>query len=495
MSTASTLNPDPPSATPASALVADRLSDFSDKLSPMLVKELRQGLRAKTFISVFLTMQILLGVVMLIAMASSANDPKEAGRAISSIVFFFFSLAMLIIQPIRGIGTLHREIHHNTIELMVLTRLNAWKIVLGKWVSLVAQSALLLAAIAPYLVLRYWLGGMNLFGELSLLFIIFVVSAVLTAIIVGISCVPSVILRGLLPLLAAALMITPVFSIPFDRSDFSGLVEWASGDEDGGYAAVFAFMISACYFGWTALGIGVSMIAPIVENHSTLRRLVGLGLLGITLLTATFIKAPTGVWAIIATLIALPAILLAYTEAFYSLGPITDRFLNRGPLGYLAATFLHPGWPSGVFFSLPMIGLVAAIVHVGSADPVGPEAWIYLLGIAGSIVLPALIIAPFRVQQRFTMYSLVLIAIYVTTIVVSIFANSVGAPQNDFLWWLVWLPPVTFTMMDLSASFRPEFVLPHSLAWTGGFTALLCLFAAIRLRDLAKPMNIESDPP
>lgn len=31
----------------------EKLNDFSDRLPPMLVKELRQGLRAKTFVGVF----------------------------------------------------------------------------------------------------------------------------------------------------------------------------------------------------------------------------------------------------------------------------------------------------------------------------------------------------------------------------------------------------------------------------------------------------------
>ena len=33
------------------------LSDFPDRISPMLVKELRQGMRAKTFIVLFLALQ------------------------------------------------------------------------------------------------------------------------------------------------------------------------------------------------------------------------------------------------------------------------------------------------------------------------------------------------------------------------------------------------------------------------------------------------------
>lgn len=494
MTTATPANP-PPESTTAPAMVADKLADFSDRLSPMLVKELRQGLRAKTFVSVFLTLQILLGSVMLIAMAGSGQDPQKAGSAISSIVFCFFGLAMLVIQPIRGIGALHREVHHNTIELMVLTRLNAWKIVLGKWVSLVAQSALLLAAIAPYLVLRYWLGGMDLLGELSLLCLVFVVSAVFTAIIVGISCLPSMIIRGLLPLIGAALLITPVFSIPFDDYAFPEFISWAAGNSPGGFAAVAAFVAGAAYLGWTALGIGVSMIAPIVENHSTLKRLVGLGMLLLTLLATTVIDAPSGVWAVMACLVAIPAIILAFAEPFFAIGPLTARFLDRGPAGYLAAAFLHPGWAPGVLFSMLMIGLVAAIVHFGSAGATSPAEWIVLLAISGSLILPAIIIAPWKLRQRFATYLLIMVAMGLITVVFSILASAVGSPKCDFLWWLAWLPPINLTMLEFSTVFAEEDILRVSLWWNAGYAIALTLIALVRLRDLTKVEIPETESP
>jgi hypothetical protein len=47
--------------------------DFSDRLSPMLVKELRQGLRTKAFIGVFLALQIILGVILLGAVSVSSS--------------------------------------------------------------------------------------------------------------------------------------------------------------------------------------------------------------------------------------------------------------------------------------------------------------------------------------------------------------------------------------------------------------------------------------
>ena len=143
------------------------LTDFSDRISPMLVKELRQGLRAKTFIVVFLSLQVFLAVMLFSAGAASTSD--HVGTVISGIIFTFFAIAVLVVQPLRGTGALSSEVKGNTIDMMVLTRLSAWRIVFGKWVAIVSQSALLLSTIIPYLILRYFFGGMNLLGEMVFL--------------------------------------------------------------------------------------------------------------------------------------------------------------------------------------------------------------------------------------------------------------------------------------------------------------------------------------
>ena len=126
------------------------LDDFSDRLPPMLVKELRQGLRARIFVAVFLGLQLFLGLVMLLATTASGLD--GAGQVISQIIFLFFSLAVLVVQPLRGMNALYGEIKSSTIDMMVLTRLSARRIVIGKWAAVVGQTLLLFISIVPYLI-------------------------------------------------------------------------------------------------------------------------------------------------------------------------------------------------------------------------------------------------------------------------------------------------------------------------------------------------------
>ena len=133
-------------------LPIERVNDFPDRLSPMLVKELRQGLRTNTFVILFLVLQGLLATILLITTPVAASEGSASGtigEVVSKIVFCIYALGILVVQPLRGISAVATEIKQNTIDLMVLTRLSAWRIVYGKWLSIVSQSFLIGLAILP----------------------------------------------------------------------------------------------------------------------------------------------------------------------------------------------------------------------------------------------------------------------------------------------------------------------------------------------------------
>lgn len=424
------------------------LDEFSDRLSPMLVKELRQGLRARTFVILFLAIQALLGVVLLSAVGSAA--PERAGQTVSSVIFFFFSMAVLIIQPLRGIGALHNEIKGNTIDLMVLTRLGAWRIVLGKWVAIVSQSALLLAAIAPYLILRYFFGRMNLFAELLLLALVFLGSAAFTAITVGLSAVGSIFIRGLVPLVAAVYLAGGVSAVCFGGG-FNEMVEFCSLQEPKSGWALLATLTAFAYFGWSALALGASMIAPMAENHSSIRRVFAL--LAVLAVGAIGCVADFGQATVAGLLAAVvtPAIVIALTEPPYLLPPICRPFVRRGAAGRLAGRFLYPGWPSGVLFTGLLVAIAAAAVGVqisSTYSTIPPEMLIALSGGLGTLLLPALIQRflrePFR--HAFGIYLLILVILCVIAILATLIAAQ--TLDDSFLWFLSWIPPVQLPLME-----------------------------------------------
>ena len=439
-----------PTAAPPAA--SHGLDEFSDRLSPMLVKELRQGLRARTFVILFLAIQALLGVVLLSAVGSAT--PERAGQTVSSVIFFFFSMAVLIVQPLRGVGALHQEIKGNTIDLMVLTRLGAWRIVLGKWVAIVSQSALLLAAIAPYLILRYFFGRMNLFAELLLLALVFLGSAAFTAITVGLSAVSSIFIRGLVPLVGAVYLAGGVSAVCFGGG-FDEVVEFCSLQEPKSGWALLATLTAFAYFGWSALALGASMIAPVAENHSSTRRLITL--LAVVAVGAIGHVADFRREIVVAlfAMVAVPTIAIALTETLYLLPPICRPFVRRGPPGRLAGRFLYPGWPSGVLFTGLLIAVACLLTlpqrpvgHSHHGFPLPPEMLIVLSGGLATLLLPALVqrVLPERFRQGFGVYLLILVILCVIGILAALVAAQTF--DDSYLWALSWIPPVQLSLLD-----------------------------------------------
>src|SRR5438309_1669501 len=113
-------------------------NDFADWLSPMLVKELRQGVRNRLFVTTF----ILLQGAMLLTMAMTLLDAGDGSRSDSTMFFWgILGVGILVILPLGGLNAIGGELKANTLELIFLTRLTALRIVAGKWLAILAQAA------------------------------------------------------------------------------------------------------------------------------------------------------------------------------------------------------------------------------------------------------------------------------------------------------------------------------------------------------------------
>ena len=429
-------------------MTISHLTDFSDRISPMLVKELRQGLRAKTFIAVFLTLQVFLGIMLLSASAASTSD--RAGGVVSAMIFGFFSLAVLVVQPLRGVAALSSEIKGNTIDMMVLTRLSAWRIVFGKWVAIVSQSALILSTIIPYLILRYFFGGMNLVGEIVLLALLFLSSMALTAITVGLSGSSSVIIRGILPLFGTPLLLFALGALVFGN-EAGQLIDACSLDTRDSWLGVVIYVVSIAYLGGSALSLGASLIAPAAENHSTLRRLIALAAVLIMIPVIRYSSIDKDGLMLIIFIIATPAILMALTESTHLVPTVCLPFIKRGTLGKAAGVFLYPGLACGTIFTvlLILVSLIACRVNPNSAT-YGDEFWVITLSCLGTLLFPAVLqVFFFRGEgQRVANYLLLMIG---SGVLAGILGGLTEAMSNrDFLWLFIWNPLVFTVMSDFS---------------------------------------------
>jgi len=421
------------------------LSDFSDHIPPMLVKELRQGLRAKAFVIQFLLFQSLMLIFLL--SASSGADAEGAGTFISGVIFFIFGITAIFLQPMRGTTALSAEITGNTMEMIVLTRLNSTRIVLGKWFSIVSQTALVLVTIIPYMILRYFFGGMNIVGEMVMLLMIFFTSAVLSALMVGLSARANRFMR-LVPIAIIVLLATSIPRIIFGGGGISSFASFFSMQDPAAYGVLAAYVLLGGYFAWCALNQGIAAIAPTAENHSTIPRLVALVMFALAVIFsftswATPLSSP-----IFLCLIGGPAILVALTEPSLLLPPICAPFLKRGVPGRIASVFLYPGWPAGVFFTalLIFIGVVTVVLSITAPQP--EDQSVVFLSLLGSLLLPALLATFFtKIEtKRFSVFILFLLATGLITILAATFLNIWH--EEKILWALIWNPSIFLPLIE-----------------------------------------------
>lgn len=375
--------------------------DFPGWLPPMLVKELRQGLRTKGFVGTLVGFQLVMLVLTLAALGtqSAATVTARAAGASFSTGFFWavLSVQMLIITPSRALGGLQSEAEAKTLDLLVLTRLTAWRIVLGKWISLLAQAVLLLIAMLPYLIIRYFTDNADLISELARCLMMLGLCAVLTAAGLWGSGVGKLV-RVVMAIAMGVFMVnllgvfgSGVARVGVSRSPFGNLIEMPFDIFNGLFLTAF-FLVSA-----------VRNIAPLAENHSLFTRALPL----LMLLPVPFAEA-------------LKAHGLAVRQLFLSAGFLgfvllfelgvgrnpmpaqwRDWYRRGGLMAWMGRAAL-PGWPSAFLF-----GTIATAAWIACAFTVLPlnsvsqlesakAAWLAVLAFSG-IVFPAVLQSLVRV--------------------------------------------------------------------------------------------------
>ncbi|PTY01355.1 hypothetical protein DB346_13565 [Verrucomicrobia bacterium LW23] len=327
--------------------------ESSDWLSPMLVKELRQGMRGKLFASAFQLVQAAMLFTVFISMtAGSQADP-----------FFWVILAvpLVLIIPLNGFGSVYAELRTGTIELVFLTRLSALRIVAGKWVALMAQASIFACSVLPYAVLRYFLSsGTDIIAELLFLMYLVLGCGLFTAIGVALSPIES---RWLRPIL----LIGAIIGLCMMLISFTSMLAYSAWGTGGGGSSYDNLGTSLLYIAiyypaslLLALELSATQIAPIAENHATRKRLLGWTVLGVGTLAALFTTHVPPAASLMPAFILLGIIFLdALCEEQTCVPSVYVPFVRYGILGRLASWFLAPGWVSGLVYTT--VTYVAAI--------------------------------------------------------------------------------------------------------------------------------------
>lgn len=356
----------------------------------MLVKELRQGLRTRGFVGAFVLFQIVMAIMMLgtIGSASLANAAERA-RTISTINGAFWgviAIQLLLVTPARALGSLQAEMESRTLDLLLLTRLNAWRIVVGKWTSLLAQAALLLVAMLPYGIVRYFGGSADLVEDALFCLGLLGGCAVITAAGLWAS--------GLPKLVRFALPVALFFVFQAATSGFRGSFGLGS-NLFASYRVAFWFLdgaLVAVFFLVTA----VRRIAPAAETHVVLAR--GLPLLAlipvplcaawgsIYVARAQFVFA--GVFLAVVCMIEL-------SNVGHAMIAHWRPWAARGMLGRFVGRLVMAGWQSALLYAMlvaAIMTLLALVANIAPPGETGTLIWTMVLALT-ALVFPVIVLS------------------------------------------------------------------------------------------------------
>jgi ABC-type transport system involved in multi-copper enzyme maturation permease subunit len=357
-------------------------SDFPDWLSPMLIKELRQGIRSRLFVSTFILLQGLL--ILSVALGLEASRANEDTTANTNFFWFAVAIPVLLMLPWSGLGSVSSEMKANTLELILLTRLSAWQIILGKWLSIFAQTALVVCGVLPYLVLRYFIGGVDLTGELLGLGIVLAGSAVMSAVTTGISPYDARLARGFLGFgffVLGGYIFPMVLFGAFGDAPLDGALTWSVC---AGIALEGVLLI------WLMLEVGASRIAPFAQNRAAPKRAIAL-----TALAAAFggslLSRDTQALTIGSFALAVCVCAAALCEQPRWIPELYRPLARRSWPARASGVLFYPGWFTGVPFTALVFGAFAALMwHQGMLTT--DLARTLLSATCGAVLLPAALI-------------------------------------------------------------------------------------------------------
>ena len=166
---------------------AAKLDDWSDRLSPMVVKEVRQMVRGREF-SYSFGLSLVAGlIVAFVGLATTGPTTVSAGRPIFTALMVCLLMLGLVVVPLGAFNALRTERSDHTLDLVTQTSLTPRRIVLGKLLTQGVKLVTLFAGLSPFVAMSFLLGGVDLLTILVGLALLFLWSMWVSAVCLFVS--------------------------------------------------------------------------------------------------------------------------------------------------------------------------------------------------------------------------------------------------------------------------------------------------------------------
>jgi hypothetical protein len=140
------------------------LERLSERLNPILVKEARQALKSKQFMTTFTLLLACGWLWSILGLAILGPNVNQLSSGPHMFVGFFaiLSFPLLVIVPYGAFRSLAAEREDRTFELLSIATLSARQIVSGKLAAAILQMTIYLSALLPCLAFTYLLQGIDI---------------------------------------------------------------------------------------------------------------------------------------------------------------------------------------------------------------------------------------------------------------------------------------------------------------------------------------------
>lgn len=291
----------------------DSANDLPDRFGAMLVKELRQNMRRGSFVYPFLGIQVLAVVALLFEFQSDGAYSFEKYTGMLNVVMlgqsgpFWIGVTVVcaVIMPLGGLILMGQELEEGNHELLLLTKLNRWKVVRGKFFTLWGLCVLTFVSLLPYVIVRYNVGAIEFIREIACSLTVLGLSAMMCAGAIGASS-----FRGLLARIGVMILFIGSMAagcgIPLAAS--AGV-----SDECGVFYHLNAVAAAICF---TLLGLALarSRLRLVVHAYEVKPSFMVIGLLVFSPFVIGMATAMTGGWAGFVGLIGM-ALVGLYADA------------------------------------------------------------------------------------------------------------------------------------------------------------------------------------
>jgi len=153
--------PVPPRAAPTSTSTAgERWSRWSDRINPILVREVQQAVKGRLF-AIMVLVTLAITVIVAVVVGSEYRPDGRSGRKAFEYGTAVLVPLVLFVVPMQAYHSMRYELRGGIVEQLLLTRLRPRSILLGKLAAAMVQFLLYVAVVAPLLATSYLLRGVD----------------------------------------------------------------------------------------------------------------------------------------------------------------------------------------------------------------------------------------------------------------------------------------------------------------------------------------------